>query len=175
MERAAAASGAVGVIVVRVVAAARGHLAGRGHVRRTRTRYMVSGGSESVIRAACHRVQVVAASMARERRRWRLEIEVLWQHGSAEAQPVHHTVHGFEGLALSSETAWAPPKRALFEHKLATRVDGPVVALTGPPEALGQLDETLVEREVVPYRVFPALIRATEKRETGLQELVDLA
>ena len=77
------------------------------------------------------------------------------------------------------------------------RVDGPVVPLAGPAQRLGQLDEALVQAEVVPHRVLPALERvckitdgfesvpikstvstylvgSPEEGELGLQVLVDL-
>uniref|UniRef100_A0A670J005 Methenyltetrahydrofolate synthase domain-containing protein n=1 Tax=Podarcis muralis TaxID=64176 RepID=A0A670J005_PODMU len=88
---------------------------------------------------------------------------------------VHHAVHGFEGLAFPPEAAGPPSEGAFFEHELAGRVDGPVVALARPAQPFGQLDEAFVEREVVAHRVLPALVRAAEEREAALQELVDLA
>lgn len=105
-----------------------------------------------------------------------MEVEALGQQRGPEAQATHHTmVHGLERLALPPEAARPPAERALLEHELTGRVDGPVVALAGPPEALGQLDEALVERQVVAHGVLPALVGAAEEGEARLQELIDLA
>lgn len=120
-----------------------------------------------------HHVQIIAIGMAGQGRGGRLEVKVLRQHGSAEADSVHHAVHGFESLAFPSETAGPASKRALFEHELAPGVDGPIVAFTRPPEALGKFDETFVERQIVSDRIFPALVRTPKKREASLEELIN--
>lgn len=77
-------------------------------------------------------------------------------------------------MALATKAARSSPKRALLEHELTVRVDGPVVALARLAHGLGQLDEALVQREIVPHRVLPALVRALKECEMGLQVLVDL-
>lgn len=77
-------------------------------------------------------------------------------------------------LTLAPEAARSPPKTALLEHVLGGRVDGPVVALAGPAQALRQLDEALVQAEIVAHRVLPALIGPAEEREALLQKRVDL-
>jgi hypothetical protein len=62
------------------------------------------------------------------------------------------------------------PERALLEHILLGGVDGPVVTLAGPAQRLGQLDETLVQGQIVPHRVLPALVGTTEEREFRLKK-----
>ena len=42
--------------------------------------------------------------------------------------------------------------------------------LAGSAERLGELDEALVEGEVVPHRVLPALVGTAEKRKLGLKK-----
>lgn len=81
----------------------------------------------------------------------------------------------FHGLALPPEAPGSPPERALLEHELAGRVYSPVVAFPRTAQAFGQLDEALVQRQVVPDGVLPALIRAPEELEALLQKRVDLA
>ena len=55
------------------------------------------------------------------------------------------------------------PAGSLLEHELLGGVDGPVVALAGPAQGLGQLDEALIEGQVVTDRVLPALVRPAEE------------
>jgi hypothetical protein len=62
------------------------------------------------------------------------------------------------------------PERALLEHVLLGGVDGPVVPLAGPSQRLWQLDETLVQGQVVPHRVLPALVGTAEERELCLKK-----
>lgn len=100
-------------------------------------------------------------------------LEVVRLGDVVESQPVHHAVHGLQRLALAPEPPRSSSKGALLEHELAGRVDSPVVALPWPAEALGQLDEALVQGQVMAHGVLPSLIRASEKREAALQELVD--
>lgn len=76
-------------------------------------------------------------------------------------------------MAFPPEPSRSAAKGALLEHKLAARVDGPVVSLPWSAETLGQLDEALVQGQVVSDGVFPSLVRSPEEREAGLQELVD--
>lgn len=120
-----------------------------------------------------HHVQIVAVGVAGQRRGGRLEVEVLGQHRSAEADAVHHAVHGFESLAFPSETTGPASERALLEHELAPGVDGPIVAFARPPEAFGKFDETLVKRQIVSDGIFPALVGTPKKWETRLEELID--
>lgn len=77
-------------------------------------------------------------------------------------------------LTLASETSWTPTERTLLEHELGSRIYRPVMSFARPAEPLGQLDEALVEREVVPHGVLPALVGAAEELEALLQETVDL-
>jgi len=96
-------------------------------------------------------------------------------HGRAGGRRVREVrVRRLQSLTLAAESARPPPERALLEHVLGGGVDGPVVALARPSQSLGQLDEALVETEVVPHRVLPALVRAAEKRKPLLQVLIDL-
>ena len=44
--------------------------------------------------------------------------------------------------------------------------------LAGSAERLGELDEALVEGEVVPHRVLPALVGTAEKRKLGLKKKI---
>ena len=62
----------------------------------------------------------------------------------------------------------------ILEHLLARLVQRPVVALP-IPTVPGDLDETLVEREVVPYGVLPAFLVLCVVRELVHYELVDAA
>lgn len=105
---------------------------------------------------------------------WSLKVKTLRQDGGAEAYAVHHPVHGLQGLTFSPEASGSAAKRAFLEHELTARIDGPVVAFPRPAQPLGQLDEALVQRKIMPDRVFPALIRAPEEWEASLEELVDL-
>lgn len=122
-----------------------------------------------------HHVQVVAVAVTGEGGRWSLEVEALREDGGTEADAVHHPIHGLQSLTFSSEASWSAAKRALLEHELAARIDGPVVALPRPAQSFGQLDEAFVQREVMPDRVLPTLIRTPKEREASLEELVDLA
>ena len=56
-----------------------------------------------------------------------------------------------------------------LKHVFLSRVNCPVVTLARSTQSLGQLEETLVEREIVTNRVLPALIGATEERELLLK------
>lgn len=95
--------------------------------------------------------------------------------GHVVAEEVARVVLRLHRLALSPEAARPPPEGALLEHELAGGVDGPVVALPRSAQPFGELDEALVEREVVPDRVLPTLVRPPEERESLLEERVDLA
>lgn len=79
-----------------------------------------------------HHVQVVAVAVTGKGGGWSLEVEALRENRGAEADAVHHPVHGLQGLAFPPEASWSAPKRTLFEHELAARIDGPVVAFPGP-------------------------------------------
>ena len=83
-------------------------------------------------------------------------------------------VLGLQRLALATEAPGPAAKASLLEHVLRGRVDGPVVALAGSPQTLGQLDEALVQAQVVADRVLPSLIGAPEEGEVLLEEGVDL-
>ena len=74
---------------------------------------------------------------------------------------------GLHGLA--AEAAGPAAEGPLLEHVLLGRVDGPVVAFARAAQRLGQLDEALVEGEVVPHRVLPALVGTAEKGKFGLK------
>ena len=102
-------------------------------------------------------------------------LEVVGLGDVVEAQAVHHAVHGFQSLALAPEAPRPSSERTLLEHELTGRVDSPVVALAGPPEALGQFDEAFIQGQIVSHGVLPSLIRAPEKREAALEELVYFA
>jgi hypothetical protein len=132
----------------------------------------VARSTRPCIIARGHHVEATITALTvatQRRRRGRLEVEALGQQRGPEAQAAHHAmVHGFESLALPPEAARPAAERTLLKHEFAGRVDGPVVALTRSPEALGQLDEALVEREVVAHGVLPALVGATEKGEARL-------
>lgn len=165
---------------VRPVLAVRWHGTAR-HVRGPGTRRHVGdvvAAAQPVVASGhgvAHHVQVVSVAVAGEGRGLSLEVEALREDGGAEADAVHHPVHGLQGLAFSSEASGSATKRALLEHELAAGVDGPVVAFPRPAQSLRQLDEALVEREVVPDGVLPALVGAPEEGEASLEELVDLA
>ena len=69
----------------------------------------------------------------------------------------------------------APPEqRAVLEHVEGLRVQRPVGALAGPVRAARHLHEAVVEGEVVPQRVLPALRVAPVVREAVRDEPVDL-
>lgn len=99
-------------------------------------------------------------------------LEVVGLGDVVESQAVHHAVHGLQRLALAPKTPGSPSEGAFLEHKLASWVDSPVVALARPTEAFGQLNEALVQGQVVTHGVLPSLVGAPEKREAALQELV---
>lgn len=143
----------------------------RGHVR-----YVVAAAQPFVpsSHGVAHHVQVVAVAVAGEGGRWSLKVKTLRQDGGAEAYAVHHPIHGFQGLTFSPEAPGSAPKRAFLKHELTAWIDGPVVAFPRPAQPLGQLDKALVQRKIMPDRVFPALIRSPEEREASLEELVDL-
>lgn len=103
-----------------------------------------------------------------------MEIKSLGKDRSAEAYTIHHPIHGLQSLAFPPESSGSSSEGALLKHELAGRVYGPVVALAWSAQSFGQLDEALIERQVVAYRVFPALIGASEEGEPSLEELVDL-
>lgn len=119
-----------------------GHVRGpgaRGHVR-----YVVA--AQPVVttgQGVGHHVQVVTVAMTRQRP-GRLKFKALRQNGSTEAYPVHHPVNGLQSLAFSPEAPGSAAERALFEHELAGRVDGPVVAFPRPAQPFWQLDKALV-------------------------------
>ena len=105
-----------------------------------------------------HHVQVVAVAVTGESGGWSLKVKTLREDGGAEADAVHHPVHGLQGLTFPSEASGSAAKRALLEHELTARIDGPVVAFPRPAQPFGQLDEALIQRQIMPHRVLPALI-----------------
>lgn len=140
---------------VRPVVPARGNRAAR-HVRgpgaRGHVRYVVAA-AQSVVppsHGIAHHVQVIAVAVTGEGGGWSLEVEALREDGGAEADAVHHPIHGLQSLTFSSEASWSATKRALLEHELTARIDGPVVALPRPAQSFGQLDEALVQRKIMP-------------------------
>lgn len=100
-------------------------------------------------------------------------LEVIGLGEVVESQAVHHAVHGLQRLAFTPEAPRPPAEGSLLEHELTGWVDSPVVALPGPPEPLGQLYEALIQRQVVTHGILPSLVRASEKREAALEELVN--
>ena len=163
---------------VRAVVRVRRHLTG-GHVGRPgawRHVWDVVSPSESLVapwHCVTHQVYVVAVVTRQWARRW-LEVKVLRQHGRAKPDTVHHPVHRFQSLAFPTEPAGSATKRALLEHELTARVNGPVVALARSAETFRQLDKALVQRQVVSDGVLPPLVGSSEEREAGLEELIDL-
>jgi len=67
----------------------------------------------------------------------------------------------------------APPVVPLLEHVLAGRVEGPVVPLALPAALPRDFDEALVEAQVVPDAVLPALLVLLVEGELGDDVLVD--
>lgn len=102
-------------------------------------------------------------------------LEIVRLGDVVESQAVHHTVHGLQRLALAPKTPRSPSEGALFEHKLTSWVDSPVMTLPWSTKAFGQLNEALVQGQVVTHGVLPSLIRAPEEREAALKELVYFA
>lgn len=105
---------------------------------------------------------------------WSLKVKTLRENGGAEAYAIHHPIHGLQSLTFSSESSRSATKRAFLEHELTARIDGPVVTFPRPAQPFGQLDEALVQRQIMPDRVLPALIGAPEEWKASLEELVDL-
>lgn len=71
-------------------------------------------------------------------------------------------------LLLPAEATWSPSQTAfVLEHVLGGSVDRPVVALARFAALLGQLLEALVQAEVVPDRVLPAVVLAVEEVVPG--------
>ena len=64
-------------------------------------------------------------------------------------------------------------RRSADEHVVGGRVQHPVVALARVVVVARHFDEALVEAEVVPYRVLPALLVLAVVREVADDELVD--
>lgn len=128
------------------------HLAGRVAHRRRRLRER-----PAVVHEAGLEVfgggQVTAVSVAAEERLARLEVS-----RRRSERPLH-----------------APPAPvvALLEHVLAGRVQGPVVALALAAALPGNFDEALVETQVVPDAVLPALLVLLVEGELGDDVLVD--
>ena len=98
-----------------------------------------------------------------------------WHHRCRRTHRTEHRERRLERLALPTKTAWSAPKRPFFEHELRRRINRPVVSLTRTTKTFGQLDETLVQRQVVSDRVFPAVIGAAEKRKLLLEKRVNVA
>lgn len=69
--------------------------------------------------------------------------------------------------------ASSPPVVALFEHILACRVQGPVVALSLTATLPRHLDEALVERQVVSDAVLPSFLVLLVERKLADDVLVD--
>lgn len=100
-----------------------------------------------------------------------LEAVAIWN--VVETQAVHHAIHGLKSLAFSSEAPGPPSEGTLLKHELAGGVNGPVVSFARSAQAFGQLDEALIEGQIVPDRVLPALVGTPEEGEAALKELVD--
>ena len=75
---------------------------------------------------------------------------------------------------LVPEASWSPSEASLLKHVFLSWVNGPVVTLAWSTKGLGQLEETLIERQVMSYRILPALIRSPEERKFLLEELINL-
>ena len=77
-----------------------------------------------------------------------------------------------EGVLLL-EALPPPQEAAVLEHVVGVGVEGPVAALAGLLVIPGDLDEALVEAEVVPDGVLPALLVVPVVGEPVHDELVD--
>lgn len=68
----------------------------------------------------------------------------------------------------------SPPQEApVFEHVVRVRVQGPVAAFTGLFIVAGHLDKTLIQRQIVPNAVLPALLVVSVKRKPFHDKLVN--
>lgn len=67
-----------------------------------------------------------------------------------------------------------PPVIPVLEHVLVLGIERPIITLPFAAALAGHLHEALVQAEIVPYRILPALLVPLEIREFGGYVRVDL-